>query len=361
MVSKKTVLTIVIVAVTALVAAGIIIGVVLSFQKKPDTKPDMPPEKNDGIYTVVSDDSDGGSIEISADGKPASDVKAGDTVTVSPTAKDGYNAWEVYYTDNGGNKVRVHLNEGAYKFIMPYGNVTVHVNFLKETEDSAFTFDYDAESDSYVLSGFKGTDDTIVFPSAYDDGVHGERPVSKMEYVYDVAAFSEVYIPRSITSISDSAFLYNTDLKKVEFAEGCELDYIGTYAFYGAAITDIVIPSSVEKIDGSAFDSCESLKTVSFAPDSRMQTIEMHAFAACTSLESVVIPASVKSISSDIYSPFYMCDSLSAIYYGGSEEEWAAFSGKPSGVEVYFYSESAQAAGGNYWHYDDYFMPVSWN
>ena len=61
-----------------------------------------------------------------------------------------------------------------------------------------------------------------------------------MEYVYDEAAFSEIYIPRTVTSISDYAFMYNTDLKKISFAEGSEL-------------TGVVIPSSVKSIDSGMY------------------------------------------------------------------------------------------------------------
>ena len=169
------------------------------------------------------------------------------------------------------------------------------------------------------------------------------------------------YIPRSVTYISDSAFVYNTDLKKISFAEGSELNYIGFYAFYCAAITDIVIPSSVEKIDGSAFEGCPSLQTVSFEPNSNIKTITAYAFADCTALTGVVIPSSVKSIDSGMYSPFLRCDSLSVIYYGGSEAEWEGFSGKPSKVDVCYYSEGEPIGGGKYWHYDENFMPVMWN
>ena len=204
---------------------------------------------------------------------------------------------------------------------MPSGDIAVHATFLKETEDSAFAFDYDSESDSYILSEYTGNGDAIVFPSTYNDGVHGEKPVGKMEYVYDEAAFSEIYIPRTVTSISDYAFMYNTDLKKISFAEGSELNYIGIYAFYCAQISEIVIPSSVEHINGSAFEGCPSLQTVSFEPNSNAKTITTHAFADCTELTGVVIPSSVKSIESGMYSPFLRCDSLSVIYYGGSEEE----------------------------------------
>ena len=65
-----------IIAVIAIVAAGIVIGIVLSFQKKPDKKPSMPTETDDGIYTVINADDDGGSIFINVSGIPASDVKA---------------------------------------------------------------------------------------------------------------------------------------------------------------------------------------------------------------------------------------------------------------------------------------------
>ena len=69
-----------------------------------------------------------------------------------------------------------------------------------------------------------------------------------------------------------------------------------------------------------------------------------------------MIPSSVKSIESGMYSPFLRCDSLYVIYYGGSEEEWEEFFGKPSNVDVYYYSEGEPTGGGKYWHYDENFF-----
>jgi hypothetical protein len=57
---------------------------------------------------------------------------------------------------------------------------------------------------------------------------------------------------------------------------------------------------------------------------------------------------------------------LNTIYYTGSEEEWNSINisnGNDllASATIYYYSESAPTADGNYWHYDtDKTTPVVW-
>ena len=59
--------------------------------------------------------------------------------------------------------------------------------------------------------------------------------------------------------------------------------------------------------------------------------IEGATFAHCTSLKSVTIPNSVNSIS---YDAFYNCESLTDVYYNGTEEEWNNISISSSGNDT---------------------------
>ena len=53
-------------------------------------------------------------------------------------------------------------------------------------------------------------------------------------------------------------------------------------------------------------------------PDS-LTIIEKYTFSGCTSLSTMVIPKSVRTIEDGA---FYKCDNLREIYYSGSREDW---------------------------------------
>lgn len=122
--------------------------------------------------------------------------------------------------------------------------------------------------------------------------------------------------------IETGAFLYCSSLKKVTFGNDCELQTIGTNAFFGCTnLESITIPSSVTSFAGSTFNSCTNLKTVTIEEGSKLTAIpeaafdncpnltnfnipsdcpvaviDNNAFSGCTALESFTIPAHVKLI-----------------------------------------------------------------
>ncbi len=96
---------------------------------------------------------------------------------------------------------------------------------------------------------------------------------------------------------------------------------IGYGAFHGCFfLQQILFPSGVTGIEGSTFLSCYSL-TELVIPEG-VSSIGEAAFWYCTKLKSITIPASVTSIKP----AFMSCSSLTDVYYGGSEEQWARIS-----------------------------------
>ena len=133
---------------------------------------------------------------------------------------------------------------------------------------------------------------------------------------------------------------------------------IGTNAFMNTAISSITVPATIKKIGGSAFYNCFVVNRVNItdleawckiafngfysAPlnnddsgggdiylnGSRITSLVIPdgiteigncTFCGCESIKSVTIPASVKSI--DFYA-FENCNSLTDVYFSGSEEQW---------------------------------------
>lgn len=157
---------------------------------------------------------------------------------------------------------------------------------------------------------------------------------------------SSVFIPATVLSIGDSAFIYCDALTTVTFAENSQLKSIGRAAFYGSEhvhprFKEIKIPDSVETIGNGAFYECRDLERI--ALPSALQTLSSVTFYNCTALSEVTFPASLKTIESSAFSGcrnlsevklpasltaiqssvFHLCINLKTVSYDGSLEQWS--------------------------------------
>ena len=90
-------------------------------------------------------------------------------------------------------------------------------------------------------------------------------------------------------------------------------------------------------------------------------------FNGCTSLESIIIPKSVKIIDFAVFHNKSDFPLLNAIYYGGTNSDWGGISfnngnGLFGIVTRYYYIENESdlpGDNGNYWHYVDG-VPTAW-
>ncbi|MBD5399045.1 MAG: leucine-rich repeat protein [Treponema sp.] len=104
---------------------------------------------------------------------------------------------------------------------------------------------------------------------------------------------------------------------------------IGSTAFNRCKnLESVTIPASVKSIDkgdsfSGAFFSCTKLKTVTMS--NGMENIGEYAFFGCTSLTSVTIPSSVTSIGNE---SFDKCTNLMNVIYTGTLADWCAIDWK---------------------------------
>ena len=97
-----------------------------------------------------------------------------------------------------------------------------------------------------------------------------------------------------------------------------------------------IVPNGIKSVGNDAFDNCENLTSI-IIPDS-VTTIDYGAFSNCTSLTSITIPKSVTSIGDFVFSH----NSLTDIYYEGTEDEWNQISIEssiPSDITIHYNSE----------------------
>ena len=87
-----------------------------------------------------------------------------------------------------------------------------------------------------------------------------------------------------------------------------------------------------------------------------------YTFYNCSSLKSIVIPDSVRSIGDNA---FYGCNDLITVCYGGTIDNWGdmfvigSSNIALTNATIYYYSETQPTAEGNYWHYVDG-VPTVW-
>lgn len=155
-------------------------------------------------------------------------------------------------------------------------------------------------------------------------------------YAFDSCGLENIEIPDSVTTIGERAFSY-CNFQNIEIPNS--VTSIGDYAFYGSKIKNIKLSNKLTTLCMDMFLNCGSLENVDI-PDSvnviergafqnsaiqsvklppNLSKIDIHVFHGCSNLKSIEIPDSVTSIGA---MAFYICDSLTDVYYEGSEEEW---------------------------------------
>ena len=128
-----------------------------------------------------------------------------------------------------------------------------------------------------------------------------------------------IEIPESAASIGADAFKNTYWLKRKSASEPGNLVIINGILIEGKySSDDVVIPDTVHTIGHNAFRDGQKAAAIQI-PEGTTQ-IGSYAFSNCAVLESVSVPESVTFIDSRA---FYGSESLTTIYYAGSEADWA--------------------------------------
>ena len=256
------------------------------------------------------------------------------------------------------------------------------------TDDNGFTYiDTGSEVKLLKYSGESGEDVDIVIPSnitaigkdAFYDITVGNIIISKnVKHIYGYA-FNSIYC-KTLTFeegslleyIDESAFnIYlmtdqygNYYQKELIFPDN--LIEIGSHNFRYIYVEKIYIPASVTNINSYSFWNPSLLQCVIIDKDSTMTIINRDVFGASgynNGSDNVVtfcitIPVSVTEISTN---SAYDDDGTAYYLYYGNETQWSNVTVSNSyDYEVYYYSETAPTAEGNYWHFDVDGNPVIW-
>lgn len=116
----------------------------------------------------------------------------------------------------------------------------------------------------------------------------------------------KIVIPQSVSIIGDGAFCECPKLSNVLLREGTQEALIGGGAFCGChKLESITIPGNYSTIGESAFYNCINLKSVIYQKSNAVcanQIICDSAFNDCSSLESISLPTTLRSIGEEAFS-----------------------------------------------------------
>ena len=160
---------------------------------------------------------------------------------------------------------------------------------------------------------------------------------------YSIAMAKEPFKHRRI--INPFNFLDFSKLTKIEIGNEIDIDEVPKFCFAYSPLKEITIPSSVCSIRSCAFYSCKNLCKVLFSKESELTAIFESAFFGCQKLDSIIIPAGVKSIPKKCFAAsglksiklpesvqfvdsmaFYGCEKLSEITFNKKIQEIGEFS-----------------------------------
>jgi len=140
---------------------------------------------------------------------------------------------------------------------------------------------------------------------------------------YGCSSITSLEIPKSVTSIGSKAFQGCTNLTKLTISEGVR--YVEYRAFQNCTkLSSVKIPGTMTTIASGTFSGCKNLIKVIISE--KVTKIDSGAFDGCSNLKELVIPNTMSYIDN----AFSGCNSLTDVYYAGSEEEW-------KGVTIYLY------------------------
>ena len=187
------------------------------------------------------------------------------------------------------------------------------------------------------------------------------------------SALTEISLPQTVTGIGSEAFSGCSALKKIGLSsslktigysafsgckvlanpvlpeglleigktafEGCgkiteltlpqSLTGLGMRAFKGTAIEEIILPPKVTALDLNQFADCHSIKHIEVQGE--VTEIPSGAFFPCSSLESVILPKSVKKIQHQTGVQNVYFSENAVIYYGGTNADWRSDAMDPWG------------------------------
>ena len=258
---------------------------------------------------------------------------------------------EVAYSGTEGSLLSWTLTNGGTLTISGKGAMPDYTN-PDNTKSARPTWEAHADKINQVIieDGVESIGSYAFYKSLAMSVQIPETVASINEAAFGASNLMEITVPGSVKVIGDEAFYNCKNLKSATFYEGVQS--IGVNAFHQCGIAYLDFPASITSVGAGAFMECDKLVRVRFAPGEQKVSLGDNLFTKCWSLSDVTLPVNVDKISSGMFanclaltylyiprevivyeagvdpdSPFFGCDKLKTIDFGGTESEWDANGG----------------------------------
>lgn len=163
-----------------------------------------------------------------------------------------------------------------------------------DLKDENFGF-YIINSKEVMLTKYYGSSSDIVIPDTFQN-----YQVSIIGHsVFNNDGIETITVPDTVTEIQDYAFASNVNLKSVKLSKN--LQYLGTNVFFNCrSLESLELPATLKSIDSFAF--CASgLKSITIPESDTLTSLPQFAFYQCPDLQEVVLPMTMTNIPEDAF------------------------------------------------------------
>ena len=208
---------------------------------------------------------------------------------------------EVYFSSNENGTDNLGTEE-MYTEDKPYGNYAIakcgsgrKLSKVELYYDGVLGQSFFPDSSGTVSLGTLGyaSGISLIEVKCHFDSAGGGSSGGDVSYAEDTIVDGVLYIGTNTKEIADMAYYANTD------------------------ITSVIIPLGVTKIGQYAFSSCPALVSVEISDT--VTSIQQAAFRFSPVLKTITIGSGLTYIGT---SAFSSCESLSDVYYSGTQEQW---------------------------------------
>ena len=132
-----------------------------------------------------------------------------------------------------------------------------------------------------------------------------------------------VYIPDSVTEVGERFCQFVPSVLEINFSENSNCATIGKHFTAQAySLRKFRVPSKVTTLlcveDYGFFQECKNLKEITFDPNMKLETIGLRMFYNCSSLKEIILPNSVKYVSSRAFQCYTGKGVLETVNLGAS-------------------------------------------
>lgn len=181
-----------------------------------------------------------------------------------------------------------------------------------KTLNAVLTTEFVVDEEGRLIS-YNGTAVNIVIPEGVKY-ILGER---QMISLFQNKNIVSVVLPSTLEVIGAYAFINCSKLERIDFSKCKSLSVIGTRAFQNcSSLTELIFPDTITAFggayptldgntansDGGVFFACSKLKLIDLGRNAAFTRVGDNTFRNCTSLEKVVIPATVTAFGNYTFS-----------------------------------------------------------